>query len=494
MPVTIEAIDEQFIVVGTKDYVLEIDVYGDPDSAEVDGLQEGFYQDWDADNDKIFIKSEEVTRLISMAEWTVIARKAGEPDVTATIVYSVVPAAPIFTDPGAQTIYKGLSFSLNIDVANQPSVLRAESPLVALKFEPSANEDGDAILKTAGTLPRTTRLAFTTFDMEGYAENEGGSDTLTVPFTIEDARPFVSALDRTNNRIKVFLDPTSNYIQIGGDILLGTGTWNDIAMSDTFVAAVDSANDIAKVFDLTNRNMQVGNDISISRSAFKVVMSGSLVAVLSNITDIIQVFDINNNLAQVGGDILLRTGTWNDIAMSGSLVAAIDNNADVIKVFDTDNNNAQVGGNIELGAGNWLVIAMSGSLVATILNRSVTRTDTIKVYDTSNNNSQVGNDISIATGFWADIAMSGSLVAAIDIAQNGRVRIYDTSNNNSQVGGNISLGAGDWDDVAMFESYVSAVDNTADVIKVFDTDDSNAQAGSDISLGSGNWVNIAMPT
>ena len=56
-PLSIEAIDEQIIPIFTEDYVLEIDIGGEPDRAYVDGDMEGFYHEWDPDNAKIRIKA-----------------------------------------------------------------------------------------------------------------------------------------------------------------------------------------------------------------------------------------------------------------------------------------------------------------------------------------------------------------------------------------------------------------------------------------------------
>lgn len=182
-PPIIAAIDEQFITVKTTDYVLEIPISGDPTRAYADGDMEGFYQNWDATRGVLQIKSVEVTRLLSGGIWTIHAIR-GSHHIRSTIIYNVVPAAPIFTDPGAQTIYKGVPFSLDIDVANAPTVVRGESLLTGIKSDPSSRRDGTQGVLTAGTLPADANLTESTFNANYHAENDGGSDDIIVPYTI----------------------------------------------------------------------------------------------------------------------------------------------------------------------------------------------------------------------------------------------------------------------------------------------------------------------
>ena len=51
-------------------------------------------------------------RLVEGAQWTIKITK-GSDILSATIIYNVVNAVPIFTDPGAQILYKGVGLPLD---------------------------------------------------------------------------------------------------------------------------------------------------------------------------------------------------------------------------------------------------------------------------------------------------------------------------------------------------------------------------------------------
>ena len=180
---SIEAIDEQFIPVLTEDYELEIDIGGAPERAYVDGDMEGFYHTWDSENAKIRIKAEQVTRLITGALWNVHLVK-GMKTLDAEIIYHVVPSAPVIANPGAQKLYRGYRFSLDIAIANTPTIARGGGLLTGLKY--GAREDGEDGLNIAGRLPKDANLTEAAFKAAIYAENSGGSDNLGVSFDIED--------------------------------------------------------------------------------------------------------------------------------------------------------------------------------------------------------------------------------------------------------------------------------------------------------------------
>ena len=72
---SIEAIDEQNIPLGTEDYELRIGIGNidsdDGDRAYIDGDMEGFYHYWDNTNSELVVAAENVTRLLSGAVWNV---------------------------------------------------------------------------------------------------------------------------------------------------------------------------------------------------------------------------------------------------------------------------------------------------------------------------------------------------------------------------------------------------------------------------------------
>lgn len=183
----IELIAEQFILVNTKDYSLSIRIFGNPDKAEAKGLQEGFYQDWDNINKVLYIKSESVDRLTTKAVWTVEATKGSE-FLTSTIIYNVTTAVPVIVDPGNFELYIGHDFNEFVTVRNTPTIVTGYSTLVGLKSEPSNVETEGELpvtgILTTGRLLSTARLPFTEFDIDYYAENEHGNDSLSVPVNI----------------------------------------------------------------------------------------------------------------------------------------------------------------------------------------------------------------------------------------------------------------------------------------------------------------------
>ena len=200
---SIEAIDEQTIPIFTEDYELEIDIGGAPTRAYVDGDMEGFYHAWDPDNARLLIKAIKVTRLISGAIWNVRLVK-GTQTLNSQIVYNVVPSAPVIADPGAQKLYRGGSFGLDIAIANHPTLARGNSLLTGLKYQ--ARADGVDGINLAGQFPAAANLTETTFNANIYTENDGGQDNLAVPITIE-----------THTGVYVFDSAKDDLLKIGPD-------------------------------------------------------------------------------------------------------------------------------------------------------------------------------------------------------------------------------------------------------------------------------------
>ena len=227
-PLTIEAIDEQSIPVLTKDYELEIDIGGEPTRAYVDGDMEGFYHTWSASDAKIRIKSEQVTRLISGALWNVHLVK-GTRTLDSQITYNVVPSAPVIADPGAQKLHRGYRFSLDIAVANRPTIARGSALLTGLKYGPRA--DGADGLNIAGRLPKDVNLTEAAFRAAIYAENNGGADNLAVPFAIEDVDVYGVKIHPNTALHRIRLnDPDADVTSLASATI-------DPALSLTFLAA-----------------------------------------------------------------------------------------------------------------------------------------------------------------------------------------------------------------------------------------------------------------
>ena len=177
----IEDIDEQFILINTTDYALEIEIYnGTADTDfEIESSWEGFYYDWDYANDLLIVRSQEATRLFSDATWTITATE-GSDTATATIIYNVVPIAPVISDPGTLTLYRNNEFNEDVAISNAPSSIQVDGLQAALKFEAS-----DSGVNLAGTLPTDdANITQTEFDGIIVASNDGGEHTRTVTIEI----------------------------------------------------------------------------------------------------------------------------------------------------------------------------------------------------------------------------------------------------------------------------------------------------------------------
>ena len=183
--ITIEAIDEIFITVGTTNYELEIDVTGDPTDFEIDGNWQGFYYDWDGDNNRLYIKSNSVNRLVADAEWTLNLSKTGQ-SASATIIYNVIPAAPVIDDPGDLTFFRGVRHNRFIQVDNDPAELRVGGDLVGLTHAPGVNDAGNTGVFITGNIDKDSDFAKTDFQFTIDTANDAGDDTLDVDFSVVD--------------------------------------------------------------------------------------------------------------------------------------------------------------------------------------------------------------------------------------------------------------------------------------------------------------------
>ena len=180
MPLAIESIDEQTIIVGTEDYTLEIEITdgGSDTTFETDGSWEGFYIDWDED-DTLTIKSDEVERLLTGAEWIITATDGSE-TVTQTIIYNVVPSAPVIEDVGTQNIFRGVNTNISIEISNKPSSVSVKGAQVGHKFESETEQ-----VNLIGNLPvEGANITTETFEATITASNGGGEHERDVSFEI----------------------------------------------------------------------------------------------------------------------------------------------------------------------------------------------------------------------------------------------------------------------------------------------------------------------
>ena len=185
LPLSIEAIDEQFIAIGTKDYDLVIDITGKPDTVEATGHMEGFAQDWDATNGQLHIRSEEVTRLIAGVTWNIKAIKGTEV-LTSEIKYNVIPAAPILEDLPMIHLYKGVPINVDVVIENIPPLIIPNARLLGLKSE--LLEYG---VNVGGEIPADANLTLDSGDVTLVIPSDTGetSDMHDYPYLIEAETP-----------------------------------------------------------------------------------------------------------------------------------------------------------------------------------------------------------------------------------------------------------------------------------------------------------------
>lgn len=131
---SIEVIDEQFIVVGTTDYDLVIDIGGNPDRVVARGHMEGFFQDWDAAKGQLHIKSEDVTREISGVNWDIEAVKGME-TLIGQVAYNVIKAAPILETLPMLHLYRDVPIRFDVSIKNIPNIILPNSQLIGVKSE-----------------------------------------------------------------------------------------------------------------------------------------------------------------------------------------------------------------------------------------------------------------------------------------------------------------------------------------------------------------------
>ena len=149
----------------------------------LEGDWEGFYMDWDQANGTLYVKSDEVTRLVGEYVWLVTVTEGGT-TVTAEFVYSVVPATPVITPiTDTQTIYRGIDYSMPIGIMNNPDKASVEGLQVGMKHEANTDEDNPG-LKVIGRLPTSAVLTETNFIATAMAENPGGMVTSNINFSI----------------------------------------------------------------------------------------------------------------------------------------------------------------------------------------------------------------------------------------------------------------------------------------------------------------------
>ena len=132
MAVTIGAFAHQRVTIATE-VALDINIDGNPDYAYIEGLLEGFWTNW---KDPTLEVRGTATRLVSNVPITVKAVKGSDNPVTRSGFFSVVPAAPVITEPGRQALVRGVENEFIVNISNSPSKVQAVGPWLGMKYEP----------------------------------------------------------------------------------------------------------------------------------------------------------------------------------------------------------------------------------------------------------------------------------------------------------------------------------------------------------------------
>ena len=180
---SIENIDEQFIVLGTTDYVLEIDIGGSPDTVDATGHMEGFNVNWDSARQKVYIRAESVTRLIGGVFWRVIAVKGAE-KLEAEIKYNVIPPGTIFHELELVHLYRRVLINFDIIIENLPPLLIPDARLLGLKSE--LLESG---ISAGGEIPVDSVFASDKGAIEVIAPLETGAIKREYNYQLEEGDP-----------------------------------------------------------------------------------------------------------------------------------------------------------------------------------------------------------------------------------------------------------------------------------------------------------------
>ena len=142
LPPVIEAIGEQNIVVDTP-YALTVRIRNNPSKVYADGKWQDFYHTYTKTGTigivKIIGRPE---NLVTGEKWEIFAEKTGLDNVESEIIYNVIPAAPVITRIGRQTIYKGIPVDIFVPIANNPSIVDLRGPLLKLGFKREPEQEG----------------------------------------------------------------------------------------------------------------------------------------------------------------------------------------------------------------------------------------------------------------------------------------------------------------------------------------------------------------
>ena len=143
----ISAFAHQRVTIGTQ-LSLDIRITGNPDHAYIEGLLEGFHTNWQ--NPTLQVRGA-ATRLVNNVPFTVKALKGTETPLSRAGTLSVIPAAPVITNPGKQKFVRGIENEFVVKISNSPSKIRASGPWVGMRY--GSHPDG---IRIFGIVPEVS--------------------------------------------------------------------------------------------------------------------------------------------------------------------------------------------------------------------------------------------------------------------------------------------------------------------------------------------------
>ena len=189
----IGAIAHQNITINTA-FMLDVNITGNPTDAWVEGLLEGFRTEW---VDPTLRVRGEATRLISNSPFTV--RNSNGESQSST--FSVVPRAPVITNPGTLNLVRGVDFDQIVKISNSPGLVQASGPWAGLKYEPHA--DG---IRLFGSVPDAANFHIPNNrqKIQVIAETGQLKDSLDIAFNFKTQLFY--AADNTDDFYKINLN------------------------------------------------------------------------------------------------------------------------------------------------------------------------------------------------------------------------------------------------------------------------------------------------
>lgn len=209
MPVpVIQQISNQQVVFNTN-FTINVTITGitSGNTIKVTGSLRGYLQSWDQTNNRLSITGT-ASSLRSGDPFTISATNS---DGTSTLNRSltVVKTQPIIQDPGTITVYRGLEFSQEIVISNNPDSVDVEGLYSGLSHARSANG-----VTVSGTLPSSAVLTVSSDTWIVKATTSNITTTRNINVTFSNSTPVtISAPSTISGTAGVALSQT---ITVGG--------------------------------------------------------------------------------------------------------------------------------------------------------------------------------------------------------------------------------------------------------------------------------------